>query len=201
MQQQINIVWFMVYVMNKQFQVYFFTNYWIAAFTFLMSNSISWKFYFNVSFSFGHDDKNHLRWSVILIWLKIDFQKYLRPRKSKKNAFPKTEHPGFAIWDNWVFDNLILADETVNIKLSKQKQLAETLRSPKACVLVSNNIDRNLGSSLDSLTSFDERFKITSIPFFTCDFNMFKKKKIKQKKSQYFHSSVWKIQQCLLLLQ
>ena len=169
MQQQINIVWFMVYVVNKQFQVYFFTNHWIAAFTFLMSNSISWKFYFNVSFSFGHDDKNHLRWSVILIWLKIDFQKYLRPRKSKKNAFPKTEHPGFAIWDNWVFDNLILADETV----------AKALRSPKTCLLVSNNIDGNLGSSLNSPTPFDERFKVTSIPFFTCDFNVFKKKKIK----------------------
>ena len=60
MQQQINAVWFMFYIkINFKFIFSFFTYHWLTAHTF-----------FNVSFSFGHDDVNQLRCSVGLIWLK-----------------------------------------------------------------------------------------------------------------------------------
>ena len=57
------------------FFVYFFDVYF----------SFSQKL--NVTFSFGPIDVNQLRFSVVLIWLKIpSSQKYLRKYKSKKNS-------------------------------------------------------------------------------------------------------------------
>ena len=50
-----------------------------------MSILVPREVFFSVSFSFGYDDVNQLRHSVVLIRLKIAyFQKYLRTCKSKK---------------------------------------------------------------------------------------------------------------------
>ena len=54
------------------------------------------------------------------------------------------------------FDNLILADEP----------FAKALRSLETCVVVNNNLCGKLVSSLESLTTFEEIFKVTSVPFF-----------------------------------
>ena len=51
------------------------------------------------------------------------------------------------------------------------KKFAKALRSLKNCVLVNNNLCGKLFSSLELLTTFDESFKVTSIPFFIHDFN------------------------------
>ena len=48
----------------------------------------------------------------------------------------------------------------------------KTLQSLETCVLVHNNLCRKLFSSLESLTTFDEIFKVTSEPFFIPDFNL-----------------------------
>ena len=45
------------------------------------------------------------------------------------------------------------------------------LRSLKACVLVNNNRCGKLVSSLESPTTFDENFKVTSVPILIPDFN------------------------------
>ena len=45
----------MFYIINKYFQVYFFTNQWNTTFTFLMSVLVSLEVSFNGSFYFGHD--------------------------------------------------------------------------------------------------------------------------------------------------
>ena len=49
---------------------------------------------------------------------------------------------------------------------------AKALRSFETCVLVNNNLCRKLFSSLESGTTFDEIFKITSVPFYIPDFNL-----------------------------
>ena len=54
-----------------------------------------------------------------------------------------------------VFDNFILADEL----------FTKVLQSLKTCVLVNNNLCTKLYSSLDLSITFDERFKVTSVPF------------------------------------
>ena len=51
---------------------------------------------------------------------------------------------------NWVFDDFILA----------KKLSAKALRSFENCVLVNNNLREKLFSSLESLTTFDERLKV-----------------------------------------
>ena len=61
-----------------------------------------------------------------------------------------------------VIDKFILADEL----------FAKTLRGLETCVLVSNKLCRNLVSSLELPIKFDERFKVTSTPFCTPDFNL-----------------------------
>ena len=58
---------------------------------------------------------------------------------------------------NWVFDNFILADEL----------FAKVLRSLETHVLINNNLYGKLVSSLESPTTFDERFKVTFVPVFT----------------------------------
>ena len=53
-----------------------------------MSILISWEVFFNVSFSFGHNDRNQSQCFVVLIWLKTAyFQKYLRMCRSNRYCF------------------------------------------------------------------------------------------------------------------
>ena len=61
----------------------------------------------------------------------------------------------------WVFDNFALAD----------KYFVKAFLSCGTCVSVANNLIEKLVSSLELPTKFDERFKVTSVPFFTSDFN------------------------------
>ena len=61
-----------------------------------------------------------------------------------------------------VFENFILADEP----FAKALQIFET------CVSVNNILCRKLVSSSEFLTKFDERFRVTSVPFFISDFNL-----------------------------
>ena len=42
----------------------------------------------------------------------------------------------------------------------------------KTCVSVNYNLCAKLVSSLEFLIKFDERFKVTSVPFFISDFNL-----------------------------
>ena len=66
----------------------------------------------------------------------------------------KTNPPDCLILDNCVFENFISAD----------KLFAIALRIFEICVLV-NNLSRKLASSLVLPIKFDERFKVTSVPF------------------------------------
>ena len=65
------------------------------------------------------------------------------------------------ILSNWVFDNFILV----------KKLFTKALRILETCVLVSNNLCGKLFSSAESLAKFDERFKVTLVPFFIADLN------------------------------
>ena len=42
----------------------------------------------------------------------------------------------------------------------------------ETCVLVNNNLLRKLFSSLESPTTFEKIFKVTSVPFFVPDFDL-----------------------------
>ena len=70
--------------------------------------------------------------------------------------------PDYTIWDNCFFNNFILADEL----------FAKSLWSLENCVLVKNNFCAKSVSSIESPTTFDERFKVTLVPFFIHDFNL-----------------------------
>ena len=70
--------------------------------------------------------------------------------------------PDYPILCNWVFDNFIFAEEL----------FAKALRSLKICALVNNNLWGKLFSSLESPIIFDQRFKVTCLPFFIADFNL-----------------------------
>ena len=59
----------------------------------------------------------------------------------------------------WVFDSFVLAKEL----------FGKALGSLKTCVLVNNNLCRKLLSTLELPTTFDESFKVTSLPFFIPD--------------------------------
>ena len=63
---------------------------------------------------------------------------------------------------NWDFDNFILAE----------KPFEKVLKSLKTCLLVNNNLYEKLFSLLESPTTCDESFKVTSVPFFILDFNL-----------------------------
>ena len=67
-----------------------------------------------------------------------------------------------AIHYNWVFDNVILADEL----------FTKALPSLKTGLLVNNDLHEKLISSLDLPITFDKRFKVTSVPFCIPDFNL-----------------------------
>ena len=74
-------------------------------------------------------------------------------------SLPKNPCP---VLCNWIFDNFISANEPV----------AKALESFEFCVLVSNNLCRKLFSSLELPTTFDESFKVTSVPSFIPNFNL-----------------------------
>ena len=59
-------------------------------------------------------------------------------------------------------NNFILADEL----------FAKALRSLEAYVLVNNNLCGKLYPSIKLPITFDERFKVTSVPFFIPNFNL-----------------------------
>ena len=61
---------------------------------------------------------------------------------------------------SWNLDNSILADEP----------FTKALRSFETCVLVNNNLYRKLISSLELPTTFEEIFKVPSVPFFILQF-------------------------------
>ena len=65
-------------------------------------------------------------------------------------------HSDRPILCNWVFDNFILAEEL----------FAKVLRGLETWVLVNNNLGEKSFSSLESPIIFDERFKVTPVPFF-----------------------------------
>ena len=65
------------------------------------------------------------------------------------------------ILESWVLENFILADEP----FPKPLQLFRT------CVLI-NNLWEKLVSSLELPITFDERFEVTSVPFFIPSFNL-----------------------------
>ena len=50
-----------------------------------------------------------------------------------------------------------------------EELFAKVLRSFETCILVNNNLYGKLFSSLESTTTFDEIFKISSVPFFITD--------------------------------
>ena len=66
-------------------------------------------------------------------------------------SLPKNS-PDCPILCKWVFDNFILAEEL----------FAKALASFETCVLVNNKLCRKLFSSLESPTTFDESFNVTS---------------------------------------
>ena len=72
--------------------------------------------------------------------------------------------PDCIILYNWVFESFILADEP----------FAKALRIFKTYVLVNINLHKKLISSLEPPIIFDERFKVTLVPFFYCRFALIK---------------------------
>ena len=66
------------------------------------------------------------------------------------------------IWDKWVFENFILADEP----------FAKALQLFKTCSSVNDNLCGKLVSSLEFPNEFDERSKVTPAPSFIPDFNL-----------------------------
>ena len=53
-----------------------------------------------------------------------------------------------------------------------EELFAKALQSFKTCVLVNNNLFGELFASLESPTTFDESFYVTSVLFFIPDFNV-----------------------------
>ena len=76
-------------------------------------------------------------------------------------SLPKNPPDGPALC-NRVFDDCILDDEP----------LTKAFQTLKTCVLVNSNLHGKLFSSLESPTTFDESFKVTSVSFFIWDFNL-----------------------------
>ena len=76
-------------------------------------------------------------------------------------SLPKNR-PDYPILYNCVFDNFILAVEL----------FSKALQSFATCLLFNNNLCGKLFSLLESTTTFDEIFKVTSAPFFIPDFNL-----------------------------
>ena len=70
--------------------------------------------------------------------------------------------PDCIIFDNWVFENLILTDEL----------LENALRMLETCLSVNNNLWGKLVSSLESPIMLGDNLITTSVPFFIADFNL-----------------------------
>ena len=70
--------------------------------------------------------------------------------------------PHCTIWDRWFFDNVILVD----------KLFPKVLQSLETCLSVNNDLLGKLVSSLESPITFDERFTVTSGPFFIPDYDL-----------------------------
>ena len=64
-----------------------------------------------------------------------------------------------------LINNFILAEEL----------FAKALRSLETSVLVNNNLCRKLFYSLESLTTFNDSFKVTSVSFLIPDFSFLQK--------------------------
>ena len=71
-------------------------------------------------------------------------------------GLPKN-YPDWLISCNWIFDNFTLA-----------------ARIFENCELVTNNLRGTLFSSLELTKTFDESFKVTSVPFFIPNINLLK---------------------------
>ena len=56
--------------------------------------------------------------------------------------------------------------------MSAEELFVRALRGLKTCALVNNNTRGKLFSYLESPTTFDEIFKVTSVPFFIPDYNL-----------------------------
>ena len=52
------------------------------------------------------------------------------------------------------------------------EHFAKDLQIFESCVSVDNNLCGKLVSSLELPIKFDERFKVTAVPFFIADFNL-----------------------------
>ena len=78
----------------------------------------------------------------------------------KTSSGSDLKNPNCIILNSWVFENFILAGEL----FAKAIWILET------CVSVNNNLREKLVSSLEFPIKFDERFKITSVPFFILNF-------------------------------
>ena len=76
-------------------------------------------------------------------------------------SLPKNP-PDCPILCNWVFDNFILFEEL----------FLKALWSLETCVLVHNNLWGKLFLSLEAPTTFDEIFKVTSVPIFIRNLNL-----------------------------
>ena len=76
-------------------------------------------------------------------------------------SLPKNP-PDYPILCNRVFDNFIFAYEP----------FGKSLRIFETCVLVNKNLPTKLFSSLEPPTTFEESFKVASVPFFIPDFNL-----------------------------
>ena len=70
--------------------------------------------------------------------------------------------PDCIILDNSVFENVAVAGEP----------FAKALRIFETCVLVDKNLWRQLFLSLELPIKFDERFKVTPVPFFIAGFSL-----------------------------
>ena len=103
---------------------------------------------------------NHNGIKTILASDFITFSIKGNPVFSKGSKSLSKNPPDCPILTNWVFDNFILADEP----------FAKALRSLETCASVNNNLCGKLFSSLESPTTFDERFKVTSVEIFIADF-------------------------------
>ena len=102
--------------------------------------------------------------NVIRTLLANDLSTVLIKGKPHFNNEPKIlpkNYPYCPILCNCIFDNFILTDAL----------FAKALRSLKTCVLVNNNFCGKWVSSLKLPITFDERLKVTSVPFFVLDFN------------------------------
>ena len=68
--------------------------------------------------------------------------------------------PNCTILYYWLFENFILADGP----------FAKALWNFETCLSVNNNLCKKQPSSLEIPIKFDERFKVTAVPFFYCRF-------------------------------